>query len=733
MEGGLPGPLRLEGVPWDTVPLVNIEDNSGNAQECVMTPSLGVDSESGAGLLWHIKTKPDEIRATVMGAKLKMMVPMLNDETRNQAYEDAISHAIQRFKDQHDGRAPKVLDIGSGTGLLSLLAAKHGAKQVVSCEMNPILANITAEEAKANNFESCITVLGQRSSDVQLEPGQSKFDIIITETLDSDLLNEGIAQNLLDERARLGTPECQVIPNRASVFVQIYGCPEGSFAHINPCEFALDSNGILRAYERVTNLAFPIDRECLDDTHPGRIPGIRALSTVGELYNVNFMGNSKDSSHWSNAQFSCCVDSIVQEEEEEDKEHVGAFILVWWKTWLFPHQAGEAKRQKMEQPLSTCPNIKEDNPRWQNHWFPLVVPLNRRMKMRPGKIELQFHLLESQLSLDNIRYCGAATTVPPPTPTPTTNRVPNSVYDRRRSAELACIERHQRFQQVLENALTDPNTVVVDVSDGARCAALVAGFCIKETAFASNVTQVLARSSEGESACQEEHFWASVTKNKIRFSKDPFGFVEKTAHSKVLIASDLYYKATLNNPVLSAMLFHKQAQWISNGPEKDRKFENVSYVPQEIHIMGAIVSFPRLVQVLTPPISIAGFDHRVSAETWGALTEMIPLSPWCYRHTVCSEARVLATIRGDHIESIQTCVLKRRNDQTAEDQTDALAFVVWIDHAGISCPTLDSMKWHDRCLFRKLDKTKATRATVLDSLTIDIEHKKEGFHAKIFT
>ena len=52
---------------------------------------------------------------------------------RGQAYEGAIARAVAR-KAAEDGEA-HVLDLGTGTGLLALMAARAGAKSVVACDL----------------------------------------------------------------------------------------------------------------------------------------------------------------------------------------------------------------------------------------------------------------------------------------------------------------------------------------------------------------------------------------------------------------------------------------------------------------------------------------------------------------------------------------------------------------------------------------------------------------------
>jgi hypothetical protein len=61
--------------------------------------------------------------------------PMIADEGRNQAFDLALTQAVARFKERHGGTPPRVLDIGSGSGLLAMMAARAGAMEVRGCSV----------------------------------------------------------------------------------------------------------------------------------------------------------------------------------------------------------------------------------------------------------------------------------------------------------------------------------------------------------------------------------------------------------------------------------------------------------------------------------------------------------------------------------------------------------------------------------------------------------------------
>merc|ERR1712176_250887 len=78
---------------------------------------------------------------------------MIQDRVRTGAYRDAIcSNAKELFRDKI------VLDIGCGTGILSLFAAQAGAKKVFAIDASDICKDAAAV-TKLNGFDDTIVVI----------------------------------------------------------------------------------------------------------------------------------------------------------------------------------------------------------------------------------------------------------------------------------------------------------------------------------------------------------------------------------------------------------------------------------------------------------------------------------------------------------------------------------------------------------------------------------------------
>ena len=134
---------------------------------------------------------------------------LIADRVRLDAYRRALAQVIRK------GHST-VADIGTGTGILAMLAAKLGAKKVYAYEKAEIGA-VAERLAKLNKLRN-IEVIPARSTEIIDPP---RVDIVVTETLGNYALEEFLVETMNDARARHLKPDGALIPRGVEQFV----CP----------------------------------------------------------------------------------------------------------------------------------------------------------------------------------------------------------------------------------------------------------------------------------------------------------------------------------------------------------------------------------------------------------------------------------------------------------------------------------------------------------------------------
>ncbi|XP_048172264.1 protein arginine N-methyltransferase 7 isoform X2 [Corvus hawaiiensis] len=147
---------------------------------------------------------------------------MLHDKDRNVKYYQGIRAAVSRVKER--GEKAIVLDIGTGTGLLSMMAASAGADFCYAVEVFKPMANAAVKIVEKNGFSDKIKVINKHSTEVTVGPDgdmQCRANILVTELFDTELIGEGALPTYEHAHKYLVQEGCEAVPHRATVYVQL--------------------------------------------------------------------------------------------------------------------------------------------------------------------------------------------------------------------------------------------------------------------------------------------------------------------------------------------------------------------------------------------------------------------------------------------------------------------------------------------------------------------------------
>ncbi|XP_063367248.1 protein arginine N-methyltransferase 1 [Cydia amplana] len=135
---------------------------------------------------------------------------MLKDEVRTLTYRNAMYHNKHLFK----GKV--VLDIGCGTGILSMFAAKAGAAKVIAVECSNIV-DYARKIVEANRLDDVIEIIKGKVEEIELPV--EKVDIIISEWMGYCLFYESMLDTVLFARDKWLQPDGMLFPDRCTLFI----------------------------------------------------------------------------------------------------------------------------------------------------------------------------------------------------------------------------------------------------------------------------------------------------------------------------------------------------------------------------------------------------------------------------------------------------------------------------------------------------------------------------------
>jgi type II protein arginine methyltransferase len=248
-----------------------------------------------------------EIRSLTAGVLSDAVAPwhftIVRDAGRNGAYEAALKRAVTSKSN--------VLEVGTGTGILAMMAARAGAASVVTCEMIPAIADAARRIIARNGFSDRVRVIAKKSYDLDPDTDMgARSDLLVLEVFSDDMLGED-ALSVIEHAAKtLLRPDAKFIPARGIVRIALahdadpprLGMIDGFDLSPFNC-LAVHPHTVRRGSRRLSLLSAPVDLFDFDFQSGGPFPPQAVakvlVSNGGEANGIaQWMALQMDSEGW---------------------------------------------------------------------------------------------------------------------------------------------------------------------------------------------------------------------------------------------------------------------------------------------------------------------------------------------------------------------------------------------------------------------------------------------------
>jgi predicted RNA methylase len=220
-----------------------------------------------------------------MWSDVEYVYRCLADEPRTEAYRAAIEAAVKP--------GDVVLDLGSGSGIMGLFAARAGARHVYAIEAGKYLAGALQETIESSGYASKMSLVKKNATKLTLSDVEPA-DVIICEMITTGLIGEMQGPVLTALRsAGIMRPNTRVVPGRLRTSVTAVSADFEFFGM--PLKFPVFVDHFSKRFERrceelserqevhVADFTAPLDKRVhakvkLSITKPGMINGLLLTS-----------------------------------------------------------------------------------------------------------------------------------------------------------------------------------------------------------------------------------------------------------------------------------------------------------------------------------------------------------------------------------------------------------------------------------------------------------------------
>ncbi|KAF3689238.1 Protein arginine N-methyltransferase 7 [Channa argus] len=371
---------------------------------------------------------------------------MLHDHDRNKKYYQGIRAAVARVKAR--GEKVIILDIGTGTGLLSMMAVTVGADFCYAVEVFKPMAEAAKCIVEKNGFSDKIKIINKHSTDVTVGPDgdmQVKANILITELFDTELIGEGALPSYEHAHQNLVQEGCEAVPHRATVYAQLVESDLlWSWAQLQPVEVEGASLVPPLAVGRCAGAHSVCDIQ-LSRVSPDCFTPLGPLCT---MFSVDFSKPVSSAFQSHSSQFVAQSSGRAQ------------VVLSWWDLEMDPSGSIVCSMA----PSWTYP--EEQMAPWRDHWMQSVYFLPSESRVTAGE-ELSLTVCHDDYSLwyslqSHSQQDSQDTAIPS---RPCCTCQAHLVWTRPRFGELNDRQRTESYISALRSVLRE-DSVCLAISDG---------------------------------------------------------------------------------------------------------------------------------------------------------------------------------------------------------------------------------------------------------------------------